>query len=51
MFKGTHKRTPFKIAQSLESLGGTLNAFTGKEVTCYFANAQDIHLNHSILVY
>ena len=48
MFKGTHKRTPFKIAQSLESLGGTLNAFTGKEVTCYFANAQDIHLNQSI---
>jgi len=50
MFKGTPKRTPFKIAQSLESLGGTLNAFTGKEVTCYFANTQDIHLSHSVEV-
>jgi predicted Zn-dependent peptidase len=48
MFKGTPKRTPFKIAQSLESLGGTLNAFTGKEVTCYFANTQDLHLSKAI---
>ncbi len=48
IFKGTPKRTPFKIAQSLESLGGTLNAFTGKEVTCYFANTQDLHLHRAI---
>jgi predicted Zn-dependent peptidase len=48
MFKGTPKRTPFKIARSLESLGGTLNAFTGKEVTCYFANTQDLHLKQAV---
>jgi predicted Zn-dependent peptidase len=50
MFKGTRKRSPLEIAQSLESIGGHLNAFTGKEVTCYYANALDIHLNRSIEV-
>ena len=48
IFKGTPKRTPFKIARSLESLGGTLNAFTGKEVTCYFANTRDRDLRQAI---
>jgi predicted Zn-dependent peptidase len=48
LFKGTRKRTPLKIAQSLESLGGNLNAFTSKEVTCFFANALDSHLNQTI---
>jgi len=48
IFKGTRKRTPLKIAQSLESLGGHLNAFTGKEVTCFFANALDIHLRKTV---
>ena len=50
MFKGTRKRSPLEIAQSLESIGGHLNAFTGKEVTCYYANALDIHLNRAIEV-
>ncbi len=48
IFKGTHKRSPLKIAQSLESLGGSLNAFTGKEVTCYFANTLDSHLKNAV---
>jgi predicted Zn-dependent peptidase len=50
IFKGTHKRSPLKIAQSLESLGGHLNAFTGKEVTCYFGNALDSHLKNTVEV-
>jgi predicted Zn-dependent peptidase len=48
MFKGTKKRTPLKIAQGLESLGGNLNAFTAKENTCYFANTLDVHLEKAI---
>jgi len=48
VFKGTKKRSPLKIAQSLESLGGHLNAFTGKEVTCFFANALDTHLSKTV---
>lgn len=48
MFKGTQKRTPLKIAQVLESVGGNLNAFTAKETTCYFANTLDNHLDRAI---
>lgn len=38
VFKGTKKRNALQIARSLESVGGTLNAFTTKEHTCYYAN-------------
>ncbi len=48
VFKGTKKRSALKIAQSLESLGGSLNAFTGKEVTCYYAQSLDNHLKQAI---
>jgi predicted Zn-dependent peptidase len=48
VFKGTKNRSPLKIAQSMESLGGSLNAFTGKEVTCFFANVLDTHLKNSV---
>jgi predicted Zn-dependent peptidase len=37
LFKGTDKRSPLDIAKEIESVGGTLNAFTGKEYTCYYA--------------
>ncbi|MCK5033271.1 MAG: insulinase family protein [Calditrichia bacterium] len=48
VFKGTKRRSALKIAQSLEVLGGSLNAFTGKEVTCYYAQSLDIHLKQAI---
>lgn len=44
LFKGTKKRKAFEIAESLESVGGQLNAFTGKEITCYYAHILDEHL-------
>jgi predicted Zn-dependent peptidase len=34
-FKGTKKRNKFKIASELDELGGSFNAYTGKEHTCY----------------
>lgn len=40
-FKGTKKRSVKDIAQSLESVGGYLNAFTGKEHTCFYARVLD----------
>jgi predicted Zn-dependent peptidase len=43
-FKGTERRTAFDIAQEVESLGGVLNAFTGKEQTCYYAKVLPEHL-------
>lgn len=44
MFKGTARRNAAEIAESLEKVGGHLNAFTGKEVTCYYAHHLDEHL-------
>lgn len=44
LFKGTATRSPFDIANELESLGGTLNAFTTRNITCYYACVLDEHL-------
>lgn len=44
LFKGTHSRTAFQIASALESLGGSLNAFTSREQTCFYARVIDEHL-------
>ncbi len=38
VFKGTKKRNALQIAKSLENVGGSINAFTSKEHTCYYAN-------------
>lgn len=44
-FKGTDKRSAKAIAESLDSVGGQLNAFTSKEQTCYYAKVLDEHLD------
>lgn len=44
VFKGTKKRSARDIAVSLESVGGSLNAFTGREHTCYYAKVLDEHV-------
>lgn len=48
LFKGTKKRTAKKIASSLESLGGNINAFTSREQTCYMAVILDEHLKQAV---
>lgn len=40
-FKGTKNRTARQLAESLEAVGGQLNAFTTKEFTCYYAKVLD----------
>lgn len=50
MFKGTSNQTASDIARSLESVGGHLNAFTGKELTCYYAHVLDEHLCKAVEV-
>ena len=44
LFKGTSRRTAREIADEIESRGGSLNAFTDKEYTCYYARALAEHL-------
>jgi predicted Zn-dependent peptidase len=43
-FKGTDRRTAAQIAEEIDAVGGVLNAFTGKEYTCYYAKVLDEHL-------
>ncbi|MCX7904910.1 MAG: insulinase family protein, partial [Caloramator sp.] len=43
MFKGTINRTSQQIAEEIEELGGQINAFTGKEATCYYVKLLDEH--------
>ncbi|MDI7258676.1 MAG: pitrilysin family protein [Thermodesulfobacteriota bacterium] len=44
VFKGTERRTAFDIAKEIDSVGGTLNAFTGREYTCFYAKVIDKNL-------
>ena len=41
LFKGTPTRTAKDIADSFDAVGGDVNAFTGKEYTCYYARVLD----------
>jgi predicted Zn-dependent peptidase len=43
-FKGTERRTAAQIAEEIDAVGGILNAFTGKEYTCYYAKVLGEHL-------
>ena len=45
MFKGTEKRTALEIADTMDAVGGQLNAFTSKEYTCYFSRTLDTHFD------
>jgi len=44
LFKGTKRRTAKRITESVEGLGGYLNAFTTEDHTCYYAKAAASHL-------
>jgi predicted Zn-dependent peptidase len=48
LFKGTENRTARQLAESLEAVGGQLNAFTTKEFTCYFAKVLDEDISLAI---
>ena len=44
MFKGTDKRSAKEIASDIDKLGGQINAFTGKEATCYYVKTTENNL-------
>lgn len=48
MFKGTTNRSAKEIAESIDNIGGQLNAFTGKEYTCYYTKTLDSHMDIAI---
>ncbi|AYD40078.1 insulinase family protein [Clostridium fermenticellae] len=48
LFKGTQNRSALEIAECIENVGGQINAFTGKESTCFYIKALDSHLELAI---
>jgi len=48
LFKGTHRRTARQISGELEAVGGSINAFTSREQTCFNARVLDEHLDLAV---
>lgn len=44
LFKGTERFDARQIAETFDSIGGNVNAFTSKEYTCFYAKVLDEHL-------
>ncbi len=43
MFKGTKNRTAFQISDDMDRIGAQMNAFTAKDITCYYAKSTTAH--------
>ena len=50
LFKGTNNRTAKELAEVIEDVGGQINAFTGKEATCFYIKLLDSHLELALEV-
>lgn len=48
VFKGTAKRSALEIADTLEALGGSLDAYTSREHTAYQARVLDEHIPEAL---
>ncbi len=46
-FKGTPTRTAFEISDAFDALGSQVNAFTGKDLTCYYCKSTSEHAKKS----
>ena len=48
LFKGTERRSAFDIASAIDSVGGVMNAATGKELTSFYIKIPDYHLELAV---
>ena len=48
LFKGTDRRSALDIAREIDSIGGVLNAFTGREFVCYYAKVLEEFLPRAV---
>lgn len=48
LFKGTETRSARQIAETMDAVGGHLNAFTGRECTCFYARVLDEHFSLAV---
>ena len=47
-FKGTEKRSALCIAETMDAVGGQINAFTTKDCTCYHVRTLDTHFDTAL---
>ncbi|PID00206.1 pitrilysin family protein [Sporosarcina sp. P29] len=50
LFKGTDTRSARMIAEQFDQIGGDLNAFTSKEMTCYYTTVLSHHASYALTV-
>ena len=48
LFKGTETRTAQDIARTIDSVGGSMNGFTGRECTCFHTKVLKSHLDLAV---
>ena len=48
VFKGTTHRSTRQIAEEMDAVGGQLNAFTGKDCTCFYAKVIDENIDLAV---
>lgn len=48
VFKGTSRRTAKEIAFEIDKIGGEINAFTGKDCTCFYTKTLDSDLEIAV---
>ena len=48
LFEGTKTRTTLQIANEIESLGGSIGAYTSSERTCYYAKVLKKHVDTAL---
>jgi len=48
MFKGTERRSAKEIAEDVDKIGSHMNAFTGKEATCYYIKTLATNIDQSV---
>ncbi len=48
MFKGTKNRSAFEISDCIDSIGAQINAFTSKEMTCYYTKSTSERLKNCL---
>jgi len=44
LFKGTKNRNALEISKEIDKIGGVLNAFTGREYTCFYTKVLKSHI-------
>lgn len=48
LFRGTLNRSALDIAEQMDEIGGIINAYTAKELTCFYATTLPVHAEKAL---